>query len=58
MNKENLSAEIGRLIGELRRYLDALEGGDEEGMRALLAEGKAAFYEFSEKNSDIIVQKT
>ncbi len=58
MDKENLSGEIARLIKELQRYLDALNSGDEAAMRALLSEGKAAFHEFSEKNSDIIVQKS
>lgn len=38
-NAEFLKAELDRLIGDLQKYSDALGGGDEPALRALLAEG-------------------
>ena len=41
MNKRYLSGEIRELAARLAQYADALDAGDETGMRALLAEGSA-----------------
>lgn len=38
-NADNLSAEIGTLIANLQQYKDAIDAGDAERLRALLAEG-------------------
>ena len=35
----NLSSEIGILIENLQQYKDAIDAGDAERLRALLAEG-------------------
>ena len=39
-NADNLSAELGGLIGELQKYKDAIDNGDRERLTELLAEGK------------------
>ena len=39
-NADNLSAELGGLIGELQKYNDAIDKGDRERLTELLAEGK------------------
>ena len=49
LNRENLRGELTRLICALNKYLAALEAGDEAAMRALLAEGKSFYREFSAK---------
>jgi len=38
-NKDNLSQELGALIGHLQEYKDALDAGDAERLHDLLAEG-------------------
>ena len=38
-NKDNLSQELGALIGRLQEYKDALDAGDAERLPDLLAEG-------------------
>ncbi len=50
LNRGNLSEELSRLISKLSEYCAALDDGDEARMRSLLAEGKACFERFSEKN--------
>lgn len=39
-NKENLSRELGNLIGELSKYKKALDENDKDGMMELLREGR------------------
>ena len=38
-NKDMLSAELKTLIGNLQKYADALDKGDEEELKSLLSEG-------------------
>lgn len=38
-NADNLSRELGTIIGSLQAYKDALDARDAEGLEALLAEG-------------------
>lgn len=40
LNRENIAAELERLIGELERYARALRAEDEEGLEGLLREGR------------------
>ncbi|MBR4626373.1 MAG: prephenate dehydrogenase [Ruminococcus sp.] len=39
-NRENLQYELDLLIGNLKKYSDALKRGDRDGMLALIAEGR------------------
>ncbi len=50
LNKANLEGEISRLISKLSEYLAALTAGDEDGMRALLSEGKRYHQSFLDRN--------
>lgn len=40
LNREALTDELDALIGHLKEYRDALAGGDADGLRALLREGR------------------
>ena len=40
LNRSRITEELGRLIGNLNKYLSALESGDEAGLRELLKEGR------------------
>ena len=50
LNRENLGAEIDRIVARLRQFRDAISAGDEERLLSLQREGKSCFQSFFQKN--------